>query len=46
MGIGLIVACEASEQGRVVSMLVEAGEARAMPIGRVVEGSGDVRYVS
>jgi phosphoribosylformylglycinamidine cyclo-ligase len=46
MGIGLIVACEAWEQGRMLAALADAGENRAVPIGRVVEGDRNVRYVA
>jgi phosphoribosylformylglycinamidine cyclo-ligase len=43
MGIGLIVACAAADEVRLMSALASKGERGATRIGRVVEGSG-VRY--
>jgi phosphoribosylformylglycinamidine cyclo-ligase len=44
MGIGLVIVCEAWEQGRMLAAFSEAGEPHAAVIGRVVEGNRDVRY--
>jgi phosphoribosylformylglycinamidine cyclo-ligase len=43
MGIGMVLAVEAQEAGRVVTTLSEAGQA-AIPIGAVREGDGEVVY--
>ncbi len=44
MGIGLIIACEDSEADRVLTALAEAGEPRAMRVGRVTSGLKGVEY--
>jgi phosphoribosylformylglycinamidine cyclo-ligase len=43
MGIGLVVACSATDADRVLGVLAAAGETGACRIGRVVSGTG-VRY--
>jgi phosphoribosylformylglycinamidine cyclo-ligase len=43
MGVGLIVACAASNAGRVLDMLREAGE-HPWTIGGIVPGNREVRY--
>jgi phosphoribosylformylglycinamidine cyclo-ligase len=45
MGIGLIVVVPPAVSGRALAILGEAGEPGAVPIGRVVRGNRDVRYV-
>ena len=45
MGVGLIVACAASDEGLVVSALARAGE-DSIRLGRVVAGQRDVRYMN
>ena len=45
MGIGLIIACPALEEERVVNALAGAGEPNAVRIGLVVSGDRMVRYV-
>ncbi len=45
MGIGLIIACTALEEERVVNALAGAGEPNAVRIGLVVSGDRTVRYV-
>jgi phosphoribosylformylglycinamidine cyclo-ligase len=44
MGIGMIVACAADDESRVVAMLQGAGETRVHRIGRVIEGKPGVVY--
>jgi phosphoribosylformylglycinamidine cyclo-ligase len=46
MGVGLIVVCERADVGAVMNVLVDAGEAHAREIGRVIAGAGLVTYVS
>ena len=46
MGIGMIVVCAADARDRVLDKLAEAGESGALVIGKVVSGTGDVRYLS
>ena len=46
MGIGLIVACSASDRDAVLARLAEGGETGASVIGRVITGDGSVRYRS
>ena len=46
MGIGLIVACAASDKDAVLAGLAESGEVGAAVVGRVVAGDGSVRYRS
>ncbi|HUR34739.1 MAG TPA: phosphoribosylformylglycinamidine cyclo-ligase [Vicinamibacterales bacterium] len=46
MGIGLILACEATASRRVLDLLHHSGETGAVAIGRVVAGDRTVRYVS
>jgi phosphoribosylformylglycinamidine cyclo-ligase len=43
LGVGLIVACSASDAGRVLELLKDSGE-QPSPIGRVVAGEREVRY--
>lgn len=45
MGIGLIIACAASDEDRVISTLARGGE-DAIRLGRVAAGERDVRYVN
>jgi phosphoribosylformylglycinamidine cyclo-ligase len=45
MGIGLIVVVPSAATGRTLGILGQAGERGAVPIGRVVRGDRDVRYV-
>ena len=45
MGVGLIVACAASDESHVISSLTRAGE-DPIRLGRVVAGQRDVRYVN
>jgi phosphoribosylformylglycinamidine cyclo-ligase len=45
MGIGLIVACAASDADGVLDALVRSGQPRARRIGSVVRGDGGVRYL-
>ena len=45
MGIGLVIACTALEEERVVNALAGAGEPNAVRIGLVVSGDRTVRYV-
>jgi phosphoribosylformylglycinamidine cyclo-ligase len=45
MGIGLIVACAAPDEERMISTLARAGE-NAVRLGCVVTGQRDVRYVN
>jgi len=45
MGIGLIVAIEASQSNRAVDVLKAAGE-RPIRVGRIVPGDRSVRYIS
>ena len=44
MGIGLIVACAAADEGAVLRRLAAAGEPAARPIGTIVPGAGGVSY--
>jgi phosphoribosylformylglycinamidine cyclo-ligase len=44
MGIGLVVACAAEDEGRVLQRLAAAGEPGARVIGEMVEGEREVRY--
>lgn len=44
MGIGLIIACGASDEREVIERLAVAGEPAARRIGAVVPGTRDVRY--
>jgi phosphoribosylformylglycinamidine cyclo-ligase len=44
MGIGLIVACDAHDAEQVIADLGRAGEAAAVPIGRIVSGQRAVEY--
>jgi phosphoribosylformylglycinamidine cyclo-ligase len=44
MGIGLIIACAAPDEERMMSTLARAGE-HAIRLGRVTAGQRDVRYV-
>ena len=46
MGIGLIVACAASDRDEVLARLADGGEAGAAVVGRVVAGDGSVRYTA
>jgi phosphoribosylformylglycinamidine cyclo-ligase len=46
MGVGLIVACRASQADRARQILSAAGEPRAHVVGTVVRGDRDVRYLS
>jgi phosphoribosylformylglycinamidine cyclo-ligase len=43
LGVGLIVACSASDAGRVLEMLKDSGE-QPSTIGRIVAGEREVRY--
>jgi phosphoribosylformylglycinamidine cyclo-ligase len=45
MGIGLIIACDASHEAQVISALAHAGE-DPVRLGRIVTGQRDVRYVN
>jgi len=45
MGIGLIIACAASDEDRVISTLAQSGE-DSIRLGRVAAGQRDVRYVN
>ena len=45
MGIGLIIACPALEEERVVNAVAGAGEPNAVRIGLVVSGDRTVRYI-
>jgi phosphoribosylformylglycinamidine cyclo-ligase len=45
MGIGLIIACAASDEDRVISTLARGGEG-GIRLGRVAAGERDVRYVN
>lgn len=45
MGVGLILACEATATARVLEMLKLAGESGARELGRIVGGEPSVRYV-
>jgi phosphoribosylformylglycinamidine cyclo-ligase len=45
MGIGLILVCAAAEVDRVIHAIGNNGEPGAVPIGRIVPGDRDVRYV-
>jgi len=45
MGIGLIIACAASDEDRVISTLARAGE-DPVRLGRIVTGQRDARYVN
>jgi phosphoribosylformylglycinamidine cyclo-ligase len=45
MGIGLVLVCAQPDVDRVMRLIAGTGEANAVPIGRVVRGSG-VSYVS
>jgi phosphoribosylformylglycinamidine cyclo-ligase len=45
MGIGLIVACAARDEARLLSELRTAGEAGAVRIGEMRSGAGGVEYV-
>lgn len=44
MGIGLIVACAASDRTRVLEMLREAGEPGALVVGEMIPGERKVHY--
>jgi phosphoribosylformylglycinamidine cyclo-ligase len=44
MGIGLILACDASQSDQVIADLARAGEPAAAPIGRIVSGQRSVEY--
>ena len=44
MGIGLILACEAAEEPRLLKLLKAAGEASAVRIGEICPGTGSVVY--
>jgi phosphoribosylformylglycinamidine cyclo-ligase len=46
MGIGLILVCSAGAADRALRDLAAAGESGAVPIGTIVPGTGDVRYIS
>jgi len=46
MGIGLIVACEATARDRILDALHAAGETSAVAIGRIVDGESTVRYLA
>jgi phosphoribosylformylglycinamidine cyclo-ligase len=45
MGIGMVVVCAPASRERLLKALEEAGEPRAVVIGRVVSGPRDVQYV-
>jgi phosphoribosylformylglycinamidine cyclo-ligase len=45
MGVGLIIACPPSEEGRVLTTLDKAGEPSACRIGEIESGRSGVRYV-
>ena len=44
MGIGLILACDAAEEQRLLKALKAAGEAGAVRIGEIRAGTGSVVY--
>ena len=44
MGIGLILACDAAEEQRLLKVLKAAGEAGAVRIGEIRAGTGSVVY--
>jgi len=46
MGIGLIIACDASVCDKVVHLLRHGGETGVVTMGHVMAGPGDVRYTS
>ena len=46
MGVGLILACDASEVDAVLAGLASSGEPHAFPLGLIRDGGEGVRYVS
>jgi phosphoribosylformylglycinamidine cyclo-ligase len=45
MGVGMVVVCAKENRDRLLNALADAGEPRAVEIGRVVDGPRGVRYV-
>jgi phosphoribosylformylglycinamidine cyclo-ligase len=46
MGVGLVIACGASDGERTLELLRDSGETGAIAIGQIVAGDRSVRYVS
>ena len=44
MGVGLIVACGASDASRVIAALAAAGEPQAWRVGEIIPGAGTITY--
>jgi phosphoribosylaminoimidazole (AIR) synthetase len=45
MGVGLVIACAPDAAERVLEIAAQAGEPKAVRLGRVVSGDRGVRYV-